>query len=299
MKIKGYSNKIIELDGLRGIACIIVLLHHYFTGVMVGEVPGIPENVWELISTLLVSGVDLFFVLSGFLVGGIIIDLYQSSNFLKVFYIRRVCRIFPVYYALLLSFVIGMYTLQGYAFTTEALLKHPFPIWPYLTFLQSYFFGLANNSGPLWVAPTWSVSVEEQFYMLTPLIFLIFGARRAFWVVIGGIVAAPFIRYVLLKLYGDYAAYMMFPGRMDSIFWGVLLAFALRNEKVRDGLVKNARIIYVVMAAAFAFLAFDISINYVTKFTLLAILYTGTVWSVLEHKNVVTQKITTSKLSRM
>jgi len=296
MNIPGYPKKIIELDGIRGAACILVLIHHYFTNVFSFRLDGIPGVILDILSILFVSGVDLFFVLSGFLVGGIIIDAYKSKNFLKVFYIRRMCRIFPVYYFLILTFVIGFYLLKDLPFTNEALLKHPYPVWPYLKFIQSYFFGLENNSWPLWVAPSLSVSVEEQFYMLTPFLFLLLGARRSFFVVIAGILVAPAVRYYLLHNVSGYAAYMFFPGRMDSIFWGVLLAFALRNTKARALLHKNTKVIYLLVGLIFITLSFKIGTDYVSKFTLLAVFYTGIIWIILEKQHLGLKGIMSSKM---
>ena len=98
-------NRIKELDGIRGLAILMVLILHYFYQLSLGSV----DN-----GSLLVhlhnfthwfwSGVDLFFVLSGFLIGGIIIDNRESKNFLQVFYIRRALRILPAYSLLLIAF---------------------------------------------------------------------------------------------------------------------------------------------------------------------------------------------------
>jgi peptidoglycan/LPS O-acetylase OafA/YrhL len=291
MLIKGYSKNIKELDGLRGIACLLVLIHHYFTGILQHEPEGLGGSILNVFQILFVSGVDLFYVLSGFLVGGIIIDNFKSGNFIKVFFIRRICRIFPIYYVLIISFVFGLYFLIDVPWTSQALLKHPYPVWTYFTYLQSYFFGLGNNSGPLWVAVTWSVSVEEQFYLLMPFVFLFLGRRPALFFVIAGLIVAPFIRYFLLAKYGSYAAYMMFPGRMDSIFWGVLLAFLLRSDKWRAFLNKNTLVILSVIAAIFILMALNVGTGHVTKFTLLAIFYTGVMWAILEGKVLWLSKI--------
>ncbi len=284
MLIKGYAKNIKELDGLRGLACLFVLVHHYFTGILKVEPQGLMGTLLDIFQVLFVSGVDLFYVLSGFLVGGIIIDNYTSKNFIKVFFIKRICRIFPIYYVLLISFVVGFYFLNNIEWPKQALLKHPFPIWTYFTYLQSYFFGLENNSGPLWIAVTWSVSVEEQFYILMPFLFLFFGKRKAFLAVILGIIIAPFIRYMLFHKYGFYASYMMFPGRMDSIFWGVLLAFLLRSDKYREVLNRYSAYILALICLLFGLLALHIGKNPTYKFSLLAVFYTCIMWAILEGK---------------
>ncbi|MFN7140591.1 MAG: acyltransferase family protein, partial [Limisphaerales bacterium] len=89
-------SRIPELDGIRGIAILLVVLAHYFV-LPVG--PGFAAaNFLGTFFGLAWSGVDLFFVLSGFLIGGILLDAKASNNFFKVFYTRRVCRIFPLYF---------------------------------------------------------------------------------------------------------------------------------------------------------------------------------------------------------
>ena len=285
MKILGYPKHIKELDGIRGLACLFVLTHHCFTGVLAVEVTGWSKSIIDFFSIFFLSGVDLFFVLSGFLVGGIIIDNYNSQNFLKVFYLRRIFRIFPVYYLLIISFIIGYFLVGDYKFFDDSLFKHRYNIWSYVVFIQSYVFGLFNNSGPLWLAPSWSVSVEEQFYLLTPFLILLIGKKRALYFILLGIVIAPFIRFFLLNNVGFYAMYMFFPARMDTLFWGVLLAYFLRNESIRAKLRNFSLLIYMIILIILLSLYFKISISLVDKFTSLSLLYTCIMWVILEGES--------------
>src|SRR5579863_8807017 len=91
------------LDGLRGMAIAIVLLHHFDFLLPSGS---LASNVVKVIFYLGWSGVDLFFVLSGFLITGILVDTKASKNYFSSFYARRVLRIFPLYYAVLSMIVI-------------------------------------------------------------------------------------------------------------------------------------------------------------------------------------------------
>ena len=282
MKISGYPKHIKELDGLRGVACIFVLLHHYVISTLTITLSGINKLIFDFISIILLSGVDLFFVLSGFLVGGIIIDNYRSPNFLKVFYLRRILRIFPVYYALIISFYFGFIMLKDFHFFDDWLFKHPYPIWAYLVFVQSYFFGFFGNSGPLWVGVSWSVSVEEQFYLLTPFLMCFFGKRKALNFILLGIVIAPFIRFYLNYKAGFYATYMFFPARMDSLFWGVLLAYLLRDELWRAKLKELSFFIYAIIFLILISFLLGIGASPVYKLTSLSILYTSLIWVILE-----------------
>jgi peptidoglycan/LPS O-acetylase OafA/YrhL len=92
-----------ELDGLRGIAIAMVVILHYL--LVTWQVrPGTPVAYALASGRLAWTGVDLFFVLSGFLIGGILADARESTNYFSVFYARRFFWIFPIYAALLLGF---------------------------------------------------------------------------------------------------------------------------------------------------------------------------------------------------
>src|ERR1700692_4845763 len=97
-----FKHRVPELDGLRGFAILIVIVGHYIS-------VSAPRHIGQVLSTtaaLSWTGVDLFFVLSGFLIGGILLDVRDSSNYFRVFYARRFFRIFPVYYAWLILYVL-------------------------------------------------------------------------------------------------------------------------------------------------------------------------------------------------
>src|SRR6266446_4286628 len=91
------SLRVPELDGLRGIAILLVIVWHYAVELFARE-PGSTAAYGLAVLRLSWSGVDLFFVLSGFLIGGILIDNRGARNYFRVFYFRRVCRIVPLYY---------------------------------------------------------------------------------------------------------------------------------------------------------------------------------------------------------
>ena len=100
--------RIPELDGIRAIAILMVLVWHYFSsqvssepGTLIASLIGLAKMSW--------SGVDLFFILSGFLIGGILIDNRGSSGVLKTFYVRRACRILPLYLVAVLTFFAARY----------------------------------------------------------------------------------------------------------------------------------------------------------------------------------------------
>jgi peptidoglycan/LPS O-acetylase OafA/YrhL len=286
--------RILELDGLRGLACLFVMVHHYFTGIAAPHFQGaLSVYFWKIASVFLLSGVDLFYVLSGFLVGGIIIENYDKSSFLKAFFVRRACRILPLYFTLILSYSLGPALLERLGllgpWADEWLLDRPLPFWSYLTFLQSYVMGILGHSGPKWVAITWSVSVEEQFYLLMPFIFFFLGCSRAMAVTCTGILVSPVIRAYFFDNFGTYAGYTFFPGRMDSLFWGVLLAFLFCFSFLKLGIHSRTKIMLSLGVISFALIMASQSLIIKTPryaiYTFLSIFYFVMIWAVLEKKS--------------
>jgi peptidoglycan/LPS O-acetylase OafA/YrhL len=294
------SGRIVALDGLRGCACLFVLMHHCFTGIAPPPTnSALIHAAWNIMAVFFLSGVDLFYVLSGFLVGGLIIDHHRSQNFLKIFFIKRACRILPLYYLLVISYIVlpTLLTKLGILGTwaNDWLLERPLPTWSYLTFLQSYMMGLADASGPKWLAITWSVSVEEQFYLLMPIIFLILGSRAAALIAVAGLLVAPIIRFLLFEKVGFYAGYMLFPGRMDTILWGVLLAFLVRSTVFKSLSNRYSVLMLIAAGSAFSIVAAGnlglVSAPEFSRFTALAIFYFIVIWSIVENKLSLLNKI--------
>ena len=168
------------LDTLRAIAIIIVLIYHYRVVVS-------PENIFGVMSQLGWTGVDLFFVLSGYLIGNQILSaLAKGQSFsLKTFYIRRFLRTLPNYY-----FVLALYFIFPAVFAGTATAS----IWSFLSFTQN----LDMRPGQTFTH-SWSLCIEEQFYLIFPVVaLLIISAKRSTavaWSAIGGaIVLAMFLR---------------------------------------------------------------------------------------------------------
>ena len=167
------------------------------------------------------TGVDLFFVLSGFLIGGILIDARRSSNYFRMFYARRVCRIFPPYFAMLVvAFLIDHYGRQA-LWTTSW--------WTSLVFVQNIWMAIHNDVAA--INATWSLAVEEQFYLLLPAVIYFVKPSRLPWVLGGGIVLAPLIRLGIFVANPHFTAalYVLLPCRMDSLLLGALAAYCLRQ----------------------------------------------------------------------
>ncbi len=162
-------DRVPELDGLRGLAILLVIICHYVGNANHGAV-----GKWQyrMLSAFNIgwSGVDLFFVLSGFLIGGILLDQRESLNYFRAFYMRRVFRILPLYYGWTLLF--GVLVLAA-----TWLAPGRFPVayqdlWQvpvHLLFLQNFWIGMQKWPW-IWFVVTWSLAVEEQFYLVAPLL---------------------------------------------------------------------------------------------------------------------------------
>ena len=185
--------------------------------------------------------VDLFFVLSGFLIAGILLDHRDSSNYFSVFYLRRVCRIFPLYYLVLGLFVCLSATAMGTFPAFQRLLINTIPIWSYATFTQNIFMGHGGYVAPQWLGVTWSLAVEEQFYLFMPLLIYLLPRRTVFWVFLAGVLAAP----VLRQLSPGFHTYVGTPWRADDLLSGACLAVLVRSQSFMSLARDHARRISV------------------------------------------------------
>jgi peptidoglycan/LPS O-acetylase OafA/YrhL len=212
------------LDAIRGVAILLVLLVH------IGENIPVPQSqvgrfLMELAQSAWV-GVDLFFVLSGFLITGILYDTRETSNFFRSFYARRFLRIFPLYY--------------GYLFFLIALTR-PLHIqwhgrqWLYLFYLQNTGLVRHVTSSPLSpyaiVGHLWSLAVEEQFYFLWPLVvFLVKDRSRLIQIAGSVILGALLLRLAMLGAHmPHFFIYAFTLARADSLMIGAVVALLYRG----------------------------------------------------------------------
>ncbi len=248
-----------ELDGIRGIACVSVLLAHCLIGPLQVPRDSLLGAVKSYSLPHLLGGVDLFFVLSGFLIGGILLDNKGSPNYFVAFWVRRAARILPVLFILLATYAIAL-TVQAHfkiGFMDKWLLAEPRPpFWTYATFMQSLPIAMGGYGGPRWVGITWSLAIEEQFYMIFPFLVYLLSRRPLLWFTIGAIFAAVGFRALLGWHFGNwYAPYVLLPSRMDSLLLGVLVAFIVRNTAALD----QARQYRYVLDAVLLILAYMIA----------------------------------------
>jgi peptidoglycan/LPS O-acetylase OafA/YrhL len=243
-------------DGLRGIAVLATMLFHaqYFAGV---NGTALWERAYAMTAGLGWAGVDLFFVLSGFLITGILYDSRAQPNYFRVFYLRRAVRIFPLYYAVLflLFFLVPALLRVGHlnppadAFGTR---ENQLFAWLYLVNwdLAVQGFGFVT---PL-IAHFWSLSVEEQFYLVWPAAVRSFSRRGLMGLCGVMVVIAVLVRAVMFLRGTPTAAYVLPFARMDGLAIGALIALAARDAKDWAVLGRWAQKVALVAAAAFAVL---------------------------------------------
>jgi len=233
-----------ELDGLRGFAILQVVSIHYFYN----PTANFPSGLHFVQSFFAMgwTGVDLFFVLSGFLIGGILLDVRTSSNYFKTFYIRRFFRIVPLYYLWLLSLV-ALVHLRGSTFLVQP--THPGINWRLLghfLFLQNLWANHYSTLAVWWLGVTWSLAVEEQFYLLAPFVVRFFSTRNLIVFLSFVILAAPCLRMLVLVLMDRsvHAIYRLTPFRADALALGMLAAIFWRDPEFRAWLDRNKDVLY-------------------------------------------------------
>lgn len=233
--------RILELDGLRGIAIGLVLVAHYvahFSGFRPGSLPSYVIALFRLTG----SGVDLFFVLSGFLIGGILLDQRGATGYFKVFYIRRFFRIVPIY--ALLCLALGL--LVGFRDRLPSLawlIGEPMPWYTLATYTQNIWQAFHRADSPF-IGVTWSLAVEEQFYLVLPLIVRYVRLKRLPYVLGAFIIGAPILRtWFHFQGYG-WAAFMLTPCRADSLMFGVAAALLMRSPGGQEWLALHRRHLY-------------------------------------------------------
>jgi len=237
------SGRIPELDGLRGAAISMILVHHYFL-IPLQPSPATPLAYLQALGRLSWSGVDLFFVLSGFLIGGILLDARNSANYFRVFYTRRFFRIVPVY-AVSLAVAFFLSSLASFSFAGRFawMSKDQLPWLPQLFFLQNFWMAQSTNWGAFTLAVTWSLAIEEQFYLTLPALVRLLNPRRILMALTVGILAAPALRIILYISWPErwLSWHVLMPCRADALLLGVLGAVAMRDPACRDWLSRNHR----------------------------------------------------------
>jgi peptidoglycan/LPS O-acetylase OafA/YrhL len=249
-----FAGRIPELDGLRGAAIAMVLFFHYVSYAIKARPAGVFGYLF-LRTRLFWCGVDLFLVLSGFLIGGILLDARDSPHYFKTFYVRRICRIVPIYFLFLGVVALASWLLyRPIGQPLDWVFAGNLPWYAYASFTQNIWMVERNDLGSLVLVITWSLALEEQFYLLLPAVIRFVRRSALPYVFLTGIFIAPALRIFIALRYpqNHWAPYLLLPCRMDAFFLGALCAFYLREPESWRMLVRRRNSIYYALAILLA-----------------------------------------------
>jgi len=214
------------LDGLRGLAILMVMVHHFVRPNV--DVPG-PLHMWvRAAAESCWMGVDLFFALSGFLITGILMDALASRNYFRNFYMRRILRVFPLYYTVLLVFILCaplLHVVWDRQLPTLLTYTNRIFIDPHRPGFNFYFGG-ENN-----LTAFWSLAVEEQFYFVWPLLIFLF-KRPARLIPLALLLSFASIATRIYLVHRNTASEVILASlacRADALLAGALLALLIRH----------------------------------------------------------------------
>jgi len=213
-----------ELDGIRGIAICLVLVFHCKSIAS----PSTPlASFYVTVASIGWIGVDLFFVLSGFLITAILLDTFDSQNYFRSFYTRRILRILPLYYV-----SVAIWTLANWLLPSNRLeSSHAIATLSYWFYLQNWLplFGI---SPPTVLIHFWSLAVEEQFYLIWPILIR-FTAKRgsAQSLCIVTVLGAVLLRAVLVLFGSTEIAFYFTLSRVDALAFGACVAVCFKLHR--------------------------------------------------------------------
>jgi peptidoglycan/LPS O-acetylase OafA/YrhL len=254
------------LDGLRGLAALGVIFNHL--GPLDTGSPWLAPLVW--ISLFGWTGVDLFFVLSGFLITGILVSHRRAANYFSAFYTHRALRIFPLYFVLLLVFTV----IVPAAFPAQVqTMMTPGHVWPYWLFLSNLwvfnkFLFMAHV--PM-IAPAWSLAIEEQFYIVWSAVVRWLDPRRLAFVAAAVLIGGIVLRFGVLcaviyytsgdpieKVERGLSTIFYFTlTHLDGLCIGILMRLLYDRPRFRTALARFARAWWVWAAAIAVILIAD------------------------------------------
>jgi peptidoglycan/LPS O-acetylase OafA/YrhL len=233
----GGAVRVPVLDGLRGVAVLLVLAVH----LTVLESAAVVDRMFTFVAFLGWIGVDLFFVLSGFLITGILYDGRHAAHYYRNFYVRRSLRIFPLYY------VVCFVTLvMAPSLALAPVLIGPAPLraeWSYWVYLSNFAAAAERQLGTGVLIVAWSLAIEEQFYALWAPVVHRVRPRVLVRLCVGLVAAAAFLRAALVTVdTAPVAVYVLPFARMDALALGALVALLIRQQGVH-ALVRPALLV--------------------------------------------------------
>lgn len=253
---KNSISRISELDGVRGLAVLLVLMLHIIPyNPVVVDLPF--SKFVHAFSHMGWAGVDIFFVLSGFLITSILLQTKTGVGYFKNFYARRALRTFPLYYL-----TITTVFLVVFIFFPDQRREVVFNLPWYYLYFSNWGFSFLLLADPFSIGLTWSLAIEEQFYLAWPLIVRYFNFKKLAVFSLILVVSSLILRIVLPYIYtsptvdyGELFYHATFT-RLDSLILGALIAVAYELDFWKKVLKIFAAPVLVVSLAVVSYLVY-------------------------------------------
>ncbi len=220
----------LELDGVRGVAIVLTVVCN--TVVLRGS--QFDERIWSTLADAGWIGVQLFFVLSGFLITGILIDTKGNPRYFGNFYARRALRIFPIYF-----FVLAIIFTWCFFSPYRSIPLNPLC---YILFVSNFCIAANGSWVEGYLGVTWSLAVEEHFYLFWPFLVAFLPSRWFLIVTCGLIAGSLLLRYAMTAGgFSGLSIYTLTPTRIDGLAAGALVAMLVRSQISAEVLTRAAK----------------------------------------------------------
>lgn len=220
------------MDGVRGLAILMVMFLHIFI-----PASTLSKNTFFIFLNRVAYvgwiGVDIFFVLSGFLITSILLNTRNKPNYFKNFYARRILRIFPLYFLVILAIFLLMPLLSPETAAADR------ATWPYYVFYLQNWLAIPQlklGTAPPLINPTWSLAIEEQFYLIWPALIFLLSRRKLVILSLIILVLSVALRLTIFHFWGSVPhivdfLYFSSITRFDGFAVGALIAIAFQSER--------------------------------------------------------------------
>jgi peptidoglycan/LPS O-acetylase OafA/YrhL len=269
------------LDGMRGLAILLVMTFHF---AWVASPVGRPTKILTFFMNFGWTGVELFFVLSGFLITGILLDSKRKPAYFRNFYARRALRIFPLYFGILAVTLLVLPHFVPYDTPALQLVLHDqWALWTYSANVSEAL----RHGQHVWDAEwlrlgvLWSLAVEEHFYFVWPMLVFLLPQRSMLKLSLALVALSPFVRWAALDAgVSPHTLYCLTVFRVDSLAIGGALAVAVREPEILPWVLRHAKWAAALAIGALAaitwrkkfFMNLDPLVD-VVGFTALAVVY--------------------------